>query len=68
MMGDLASCSFEGYLSVTKWNTTIDERKQKKLLEIMEMTQRIEVHQKVLVHLAKNPTPGRLITIYWVRE
>lgn len=60
-----------GYLFVTRWNTTIDEEKQKKLLEITDVTSRIEsleVLQKILVHIAERPTPGRLLTIYWVGE
>lgn len=56
---------------MTRWNITIDEEKQKKLLEISDVTSRIEslgALQKVLVHIAERPTPGRLITIYWVGE
>lgn len=70
-MGDLSSYSFEGYLFVGRWNLTIDEEKQKRLLEITDVTSRIEsleALQKILVHIAERPTPGRVLTIYWVGE
>lgn len=69
MVGDFSSYSFEGYLLATRWNKTIDEKKQKKLLEITDVTSRIsslEALQNVLVHIAERPTPGRLLTNYWV--
>lgn len=41
-MGDFSSYSFKGYLFATRWNEPIDEKKQKKLLEITDVTSRIE--------------------------
>lgn len=60
MIGDLSSNSFEGYLFVTRWNATIDEEKQKKLLEITDVTSRIdslEALKKYWCIKPKDPLP-----------
>lgn len=68
-MGDLLSYSFEGYLYVTRWNTSLDKEEERKILQITGLTQPVtslEVLKKILVYMAKRPIPGRIVTMYWV--
>lgn len=68
-MGDFFFYLFEGYLIVIRWNKMIDEKKQKKLLEIIDVILRIEsfeVFQKVLVYIVERFIFGRLFMNYWV--
>lgn len=70
-MGDLLSYSFDGYLAVSAWNANLNEEKQEKILQITAVAQGVtsmKLFQKLMVYLAERPTPGRIVTIYWVAE